>query len=95
MPDRWAEFKLGPISLALYPREPEEGRGGDVGLLVDNLEEQKARLESKGLAFPHGIEEFDLPTKQGRLARFRDPSGNRLELIERSLRPTDGRRAKR
>jgi catechol 2,3-dioxygenase-like lactoylglutathione lyase family enzyme len=84
LPNRWAEFRLGAISLAMYPREPEEGRGGDIGLSVDDIEEEKTRLESKRVAFPHGIESFDLPTGNGRVARFRDPSGNRLELIERA-----------
>lgn len=84
LPNRWAEFVLGNISLACYPREPEEGRGGDIGLSVDDLEKEKSRLESKGVRFPHGIEDFDLPTGKGRVARFRDPSGNRLELIERT-----------
>jgi catechol 2,3-dioxygenase-like lactoylglutathione lyase family enzyme len=82
LPNRWAEFELGAIALALYPREPGEGHGGDIGLLVDDLEGEKTRLESKGIEFPHGIEGFDLPTGRGRLARFLDPYGNRLELME-------------
>jgi catechol 2,3-dioxygenase-like lactoylglutathione lyase family enzyme len=82
IPDRWAEFDLGTISLALYPREAGEGHAGDVGLLVDDLEAEKTRLESKGIEFPHGIERFELPSGRGRLARFHDPFGNRLELME-------------
>lgn len=82
-PARWAEFDLGPIFLALYPREPDEARGGDIGLLVDDLQEEMARLESVGVEFSHGIEEFEIPTRKGRLVRFRDPYGNRLELVER------------
>lgn len=30
--DRWAEFEVGPLRLALYPRETDEGRGGDLAL---------------------------------------------------------------
>lgn len=83
-PDRWAEFELGRTRLALYPSEPGEVRGGEIGLLVDDLAQEMARLKEKGVDFPCGPEKFNLPTGSGRLARFRDPSGNKLELVERS-----------
>ncbi len=81
-PERWAEFDLAPLSLALYPREKDEHRGGEIALVVGNLTAAMARLEAAGVEFPHGIEEFQVPTRQGRLARFQDPSGNKLELVE-------------
>ncbi len=81
-PERWAEFDLGPLSLALYPREKDEPRGGEIALAVGNLTAAMARFEASGLEFPYGIEEFQVPTRRGRLARFRDPSGNKLELVE-------------
>jgi catechol 2,3-dioxygenase-like lactoylglutathione lyase family enzyme len=84
LPNRWVEFGLGAVRLALYPREKDEGRGGDVAFLVDNLAGEMDRLKGHGVSFPHGVEAFDLPSGRGRLARFRDPSGNRLELVARS-----------
>lgn len=80
--ERWAEFRAGSFRLAVYPEE-DEGRGGEIGFLVDDLEGEIERLREGGVDFPHGIEPFDLPTGRGRLARFKDPSGNRLELVER------------
>ncbi|MFQ5553724.1 MAG: VOC family protein [Thermoplasmata archaeon] len=81
-PGRWAEFDMGPMSLALYPREEDEPRGGEIAFAVRNLPEAVSRLEAKGVLFPHGIEEFQTPARRGRLVRFRDPFGNKLELVE-------------
>ena len=81
--ERWAEFQVGDVRPAVYPREEGEGRGGEVAFLVEDLSREMSRLRSHGVAFPHGPEEFHLPTGSGRLARFGDPSGNRLELVER------------
>lgn len=81
---RWAEFQLDSLRLALYPGEPGERPSGEVAFRVKNLEEVMDRLRDAGVPFPHGIETFDLPSGRGRLARFRDPSGNRLELVERA-----------
>ncbi|MFQ5919282.1 MAG: VOC family protein [Thermoplasmata archaeon] len=81
-PERWAEFDLAPLSLALFPGEQGEPRGGEVAFAVSSLTAAMDRLEAAGVEFPHGIEEFQVPTRQGRLARFLDPSGNKLELVE-------------
>jgi len=67
----------------VYPREEDEGRGGDVAFSVDDLAAEMAKLQRLGVSFSHGVEPFDLPSGRGRLARFRDPSGNRLELVAR------------
>ncbi len=83
-PARWAEFDLGPFVLALYPREADEGRGGEIAFRVGDLPAAMARLSAMGVTFPSGMEEFETPTGRGRLARFRDPSDNKLELVERS-----------
>ncbi len=83
IPDRWAQFDLGPLALALYPREPDEGRGGEIAFRVGDLPAAMVRLSAMGVRFPSGMEEFQTPTGRGRLARFRDPSGNKLELVER------------
>lgn len=82
-PDRWAEFDLGPFLLALYPREADEGRGGEIAFRVADLQAAMVRLGERGVDFPHGIEEFQTQTGRGRLARFHDPSDNKLELVER------------
>lgn len=80
--DRWAEFDLAALRLAIYPREEGERRGGDLAFGVEDLEAAMGHLEDCGVRFPHGVETFDLPTGRGRLARFQDSSGNRLELVE-------------
>lgn len=82
-PARWAEFDLGPFFLALYPREADEGRGGEIAFRVGDLPEAMVRLSAMGVSFPAGMEEFQTPLGRGRLARFRDPSDNKLELVER------------
>ena len=82
LPGEWAEFRFGPIQLAVYPKEGDEGQGGDIGITVSDLAATMSSLKSMGISFPHGVESFDLPTGKGHLARFSDPSGNRLELIE-------------
>jgi catechol 2,3-dioxygenase-like lactoylglutathione lyase family enzyme len=87
LPHRWAAFDVGGIEVALYPREPNEGRGGDLAFAVKDLAGAMKRLAAAGVAFPHGVEAFDLPSGRGRLARFRDPSGNRLELVEHERVP--------
>jgi len=82
IPRRWAEFSVGSTRLALYPKEEDEGRGGDVAFRVNDLDKEVSRLEACKVVFSHGIEAFEVPDRKGRLARFRDPSGNRLELVE-------------
>ncbi len=78
----WTTY-LGSFVLALYPREAEEGRGGETAFRVGDLPAAMIRLSAMGVSFPSGMEEFQTPTGRGRLARFRDPSGNKLELVER------------
>jgi uncharacterized protein len=80
---RWVELDAGNVTLALYPTEPgEEARSGEVAFEVERLDAFCEALRAKGVELPHGIEEFSLPTSRGRLARFEDPSGNKLELVE-------------
>ena len=81
--DRWAEFVIGSVRLSLYPREGDDGRGGEIGLRAAQIEVEMERLKSLGVEFRHGIEEFDVRGQTGRLVRFCDPFGNRLELISR------------
>lgn len=65
------------------PKEPGEGEGKvgypHVALLVDDVEAEYERLKSLGV-------EFDMPPTEAesgiRLAFFRDPDGNRIEIIK-------------
>jgi catechol 2,3-dioxygenase-like lactoylglutathione lyase family enzyme len=77
----WLEFDAG-FTLALYPAEAGERRGGEVAFTVKGLAAYVEKLKSRGIAFPHGIETFKLATGSGKLARFEDPFGNKLELVE-------------
>lgn len=78
---RWVELAAGDVKVALYPRE-DDGRGGEIAFAVRGLDGVKAELESAGVKFPRGVETFDVGGQRGRLARFLDPWGNELELIE-------------
>ena len=78
----WLEFQIGTLALALYPAEKGDLRGGEVAFSVTGLDTLVQALKHKGVMFKHGIEPFELPTGGGRLARFFDPFGNKLELVE-------------
>ncbi len=65
-----------------FCEEPGKGPSGDMGFRVTNLESVMERLPAAGVTFPHGIEAYGVASGRGRLARFRDPTGNRLELVE-------------
>lgn len=55
------------------------GMNGIMSFLVDNIEEEKARLEKKGVSFEGAIQEVPGHVK---LALFSDPSGNKFYLVE-------------
>jgi len=77
----WAEYahaeKATPIGLAEQP--PGGARGAVVVLKVDDIDQARAALTGKGI-------QFDGPTQDipgvVRLALFRDPSGNPLQLAQ-------------
>jgi predicted enzyme related to lactoylglutathione lyase len=86
----WAEFgkaKKGgaagaadgaTIGISTGPNSGKE-TGATVVLRVDNVEAERKRLESRGVKFEGKIEEV---AGAVRIATFRDPSGNRLQLCQ-------------
>ena len=78
----WAEVDANGLNLGLNGREPE-GAGVSGGLVLtfqpeQNLENAVQDLEGKGVEFAAGISEHDW----GRVATFKDPDGNDLQLYE-------------
>ena len=81
----WAEFAGAEgepsIGLAANPHSGKEP-GATVVLRVDNIEAERKRLESRGVNFEGKIEEIPGVVK---LATFRDPSGNRLQICQQLM----------
>ena len=78
----WAEFaeaKGDPtIGLAANPHAGKEA-GATVVLQVNDIEAERKRLEGRGVKFEGKTEEIPGVVK---LATFRDPSANRLQLAQ-------------
>ncbi len=79
---QWAEFAGAEgeesIGIAVNPHAGKEP-GGTVVLHVEDIERERKRLETAGVKFEGKIEEIPGIV---RLATFRDPSGNRLQLAQ-------------
>jgi len=79
---QWAEFAgaegEASIGVAANPHAGKEP-GGTVVLRVEDIDRERKRLESRGVSFEGKIEEIPGVVK---LATFRDPSGNRLQLCQ-------------
>lgn len=78
-----AFYRLGDVSFGVH-LEPDQVRtpAGGVRIVfeVDDVDRSRRELEARGVAF---IEEpFDQPL--GKLARFTDPSGNVIQIMDRS-----------
>jgi predicted enzyme related to lactoylglutathione lyase len=80
--EQWAEFagaegeaSIGVSGGGHLAAEP----GATVVLRVDDIEREKKRLEAGGVKFEGKIDEIPGVVK---LAVFRDPSGNRLQLCQ-------------
>jgi len=80
--EQWAEFagaegeaSIGVSGGGHAAAEP----GATVVLRVDDIEREKKRLEAGGVKFEGKIDEIPGVVK---LAVFRDPSGNRLQLCQ-------------
>jgi predicted enzyme related to lactoylglutathione lyase len=78
----WAEFShaegeasIGVATNAHAGKEP----GATIVLRVDDIERERKRLRASGVQFEGEIEEIPGMVK---LAAFRDPSGNRLQLCQ-------------
>jgi len=78
--DGWAEFRAGPVRLALHGTE--ESRlppGGTIVFRVDDLDDATSTLRQRGAVFDG--HEAEVPGV-GRFATFHDPDGNPVQLIE-------------
>ncbi|MEK6324589.1 MAG: VOC family protein [Acidobacteriota bacterium] len=78
----WCEFSHadGAASIGLSQlREGEDERGATVVLRVDDLERVQKELAAKGARFEGELHEVPGVV---RIATFRDPSGNRLQLCQ-------------
>jgi catechol 2,3-dioxygenase-like lactoylglutathione lyase family enzyme len=82
----WAEFDGGGgVRFALHGTDDETPGAGTVVLRVDDLEQARRTLESRGVAFDAYTGEVE---GFARFATFRDPDGNPVQLIEyRRTRP--------
>jgi predicted enzyme related to lactoylglutathione lyase len=78
----WAEFSHAEgeasIGVATNPHAGKEP-GATIVLRVDDIEIERKRLLASGVPFEGQIEEIPGMVK---LAAFRDPSGNRLQLCQ-------------
>jgi predicted enzyme related to lactoylglutathione lyase len=77
--DDWAEFEAGPVRLALHGTDEQASGSGTVVFRVDDLDAERAALESRGAAFDAFVGEVE---GFARFATFRDPDGNPVQLIE-------------
>jgi len=80
--DGWCEFSHadGAASIGLNQlRDGDEERGATVVLRVDDLTTVQQDLAAKGVAFEGDA--YEVPGVV-RIATFRDPSGNRLQLCQ-------------
>jgi catechol 2,3-dioxygenase-like lactoylglutathione lyase family enzyme len=74
----WAEFDGGGIRFALHGTDEPSG-AGTVVLRVDDLEQARWTLASRGAVFDAYVGEVE---GFARFATFRDPDGNPVQLIE-------------
>ena len=78
----WAEFAeaMGDVSIGLAA-DPRAGKepGATIVLQVADIEAERRRLEARGVKFEGKTEEVPGIVK---LATFRDPSHNRLQLAQ-------------
>lgn len=78
----WAEFSHteggAAVALSQDPRNQGEGRA-TVVLKVDDLDFARKELRGRGVKFEGRVEEVPGVV---RIATFRDPSGNRLQLAQ-------------
>jgi len=78
----WCEFSHaeGAASIGLNQmREGDDERGATVVLRVDDLARAQAELTKKSVKFEGSVEEIPGVV---RIATFRDPDGNRLQLMQ-------------
>ena len=77
--DAWIEYDISGVTLAITNMVQELKPGapaGFIGLEVDNIDSEVARLKSKGAVLK--VDTFDTPGC--RIAVFADPDGNGINL---------------
>jgi predicted enzyme related to lactoylglutathione lyase len=89
--ERWREYELGNVSLALIPiemlgREEHTPNTAPIAIRVADVAEARAKLEAAGVEFP--IETIDSGVCH--IAPFHDPDGNALQLHRRYAPFSDG-----
>ena len=90
--DRWVEYELGNVTLALVSPEalgPDfEARGHQmpIALRVPDVDDAREKPEAVGIEFVHGT----IDSGVCRLATFRDPDGNAIQLHRRYAPFADG-----
>lgn len=78
--DEWAELDANGLRIGLNASEEPRSDGGAVLAFQPEggLDDAVAQLSEQGVAFPGSITE----NPWGRIATFRDPDGNDLQLYE-------------
>jgi catechol 2,3-dioxygenase-like lactoylglutathione lyase family enzyme len=90
--ERWVEFELGNVTLALVSPDvmgPEfEARGHQmpISFRVPDVQDAMETLEAQGIEFPHGM----IDSGVCYFATFHDPDGNALQLHRRYAPFRDG-----
>ena len=89
--ERWREYELGNVSLALIPiemlgREEHTPNTAPIAIRVADVAEAREKLEAAGVEFP--METIDSGVCH--LATFFDPDGNTLQLHRRYAPLADG-----
>jgi predicted enzyme related to lactoylglutathione lyase len=90
--ERWVEYELGNVTLALVspdvmgPEFEAQGHQMPIALRVPDVDEARKKLEAEGIEFPHGT----IDSGVCRLATFRDPDGNAIQLHRRYAPFSDG-----
>jgi catechol 2,3-dioxygenase-like lactoylglutathione lyase family enzyme len=78
--DEWAEFDGGgTVRFALHGTDDDAAAAGTLVLRVDDLDEARWALESRGVTFDAYVGEVE---GFARFATFRDPDRNPVQLIE-------------
>jgi catechol 2,3-dioxygenase-like lactoylglutathione lyase family enzyme len=78
----WALFDAGPVQLALHGAiegRPFQPGGATAVFRVEDLDDARATLESRGAEFEEHVGEVE---GFARFASFRDPDGNVVQIIE-------------
>ena len=80
--DEWSQLKVGGLQVGLNARD-EESPGGDGGAVLafqpdGGIDAAVEELEGNGVEFAGGISDHPW----GRIATFKDPDGNDLQLYE-------------